>query len=118
MLQSMWSQRVDMTATDQQQQQQLENGGFSLHPWASSSSAEQACPLGSLSCAAASQATCWRERFPASLEPGHPGLPSFSRGWTGPLKGRPAQSSTVMETSICLGPQKSWRTLQGPGGPK
>lgn len=56
------------------------------------------------------------ERFPASLEPRHSGLPSFSRGWTGPLGGRRAQSSTVMETSICLGPQKSWRTLPGTWG--
>ena len=49
MLQSMGSQRVDTTATDQQQQQQLENGRFSHHPWASSSGAERVCPLRSLS---------------------------------------------------------------------
>lgn len=88
---------------------------FPFPSWASSSSAEQArAHTRSLSCAAASQATCWRERFPALLEPRHSGLPSFSRGWTGPL-GAGERSSTVMNLTCAWGPQKSWRTLQGPG---
>ena len=118
MLQSMRSQRVDRTVTDQQQQQQLENGGFSLHPWVSSSRAEQARPLRSLSRAAGQSGDLLEREVPGFLRTQASWASSFSRGWTGPLRGRPAQSSTVMETSICLGPQKSWRTLQGPGGPK
>ena len=63
----MWSQRVDTTATDQQQQQQLENGGFSLHPWVSSSRAEQARPLRSLSRAAGQSGDLLEREVPSFL---------------------------------------------------